>query len=739
MQVEYYKDDLIVKVWDEYDSSLPLNDPLATPQFPTIGSEYTLAIYNLEGVEKMTNFTFETLGSLQTRYLTTTYRISRNTTKWTDWMVLEEIIDNFIPFDPLDTMYIEIKFKREGTKEDGNIRLLSWNLEGLLGDTAVTDVVIIKPDQEVIIRPPFIYKVFRIDNYELLGSGDLDSLKIQYRFSQDNTRTWTNWEILTNENISTTKNKIRINPIRFFHIEYKVTNPTGSKIKLQDLNLIGDFQNVTEDYAKTNLYGIRVCCQSTQLGTDANGNPVSGSSCENPENINAPMTADDKSKLFNPYDLSSAVNFWNKSANDALQVVGHKVQYFATDPDGKGIDYTLHEFGLFNIVCEGEIKVAVEGNQFPDGSMNMNVFDLALIDSFQIQITKEEFKMMFGVQRRPAKEDLVYFCDLNRLFIVEHAQQFRQFNNNAISYKVILKKYNKAANVQAATPQIENRIRELTMNSTIDELFGIENNEDKAAVANKPQQQTKSKDPIRLEFKAEIIKELIENSTTIVAKQFYDMGGLVTTSNPGNIPAVTYKNITNLKSVANDWSFTTWFNLNNYLEDEKYGFYTQYDEVNSLGWKSYLEGDVVKLNLNNDVYEWSLQGATGTAEALQEDTWYSYVVNINQRNRKLEQWIYKRNVDFEEDARFLGSTALKLVWSNEQDLVPVDFELENINAYLPISDWKMTNIRLFDRTLPVEEHNRVLNEYLIGDDSRHLVFADNANTKVILTNYPFNE
>jgi hypothetical protein len=742
MQIEYKKDDLTVNVSDQYDVSLPLNDPLATPQFPTIDSEYTIAIYNLEGVEKMTSFTFETLGSLQSKYLTTTYRVSRNTTSWTDWMPLEETIDNFIPFDPKDKMFIEIKFKREGTKTDGNIRLVSWNLSGILEDTAVTDVVIIKPGQEVIIRPPFVYKVFRIDDFELLGIGDLSSLDIQYRFSQDNTRTWTPWEPLTKENISTSYNRIRINPIRFFHIEYKVSNPTGSNIKLQDLNLIGDFQNVTEDYKKTNLFGIRVCCQSNQLPTDENGNPIeSGSSsggCDI-ESFYSPMTGDEKSKLFNPYDLSAATNLLNKLANDGLQVYGHKVQYFVTDPDGKGIDYTLHEFGLFNIVCEGEIKVAVEGNQFPDGTMNMNVFDLSLIDAFQVQITKDEFKRMFGVQRRPSKEDLLYFCDINRLFIVEHAQQFRQFNNNAISYKVVLKKYNKAANVKAGTPQIEARIKELTKNTTIDELFGIENNEDKGAVANKLQQTTLSKDPIRLEFKAEIIKELIENSTTIVAKQFYDMGGLVTTSNPGNIPAVTYKNTNGFRDVASDWSFTCWFNLNNYLEDEKYGFYYQYDDANNLGWKAYLEGDIIKVNLNGDTYQWILQGIGGTAEALQEETWYAYVVNINQRSRKLEQWIYKRNVDFEEDAKFLGSTALKLVWSNSQDLVPVNFELEGINGFLPISDWKITNIRLFNRNSPVDEHNRILNEYLIGDDSRHLEFADNANTKIILTNYPFNE
>ena len=44
---------------------------------------------------------------------------------------------------------------------------------------------------------------------------------------------------------------------------------------IQDINLIGDFQNVSKDYFKTNLYGIRECCQSNLTGyTDANGNFV---------------------------------------------------------------------------------------------------------------------------------------------------------------------------------------------------------------------------------------------------------------------------------------------------------------------------------------------------------------------------------------------------------------------------------------------------------------------------------
>mgnify|MGYP003351288367 CR=1 FL=1 len=72
----------------------------------------------------------------------------------------------------------------------------------------------------------------------------------------------------------------------------------------------------------------------------------------------------------------------------------------------------------------------------------INQFDLSLFDSFEIHITKKNFKETFGPEKRPSKEDFLWFCEINRMFIVEHAQQYRGFNNNAIYWKIMLKKYN---------------------------------------------------------------------------------------------------------------------------------------------------------------------------------------------------------------------------------------------------------------------------------------------------------
>jgi hypothetical protein len=747
-----------ITISEEYNISAIPSAIDATPYFDSIDSEYIISFIQLERVTDLKSFTYETIGTLQTRYLETSYRISRNGNAWSNFLTLDETIQNFPPWDPLDKLWIDIKFIRKGTKTDGTIRLLSFQLDGeLLRDESDGDIIIVNGGSESVIKPPYIYKVFRIDDVETIPS-PLTNVELYYRYSQDNSRTWSEWEPLTKENISTK----RINAIRFFQIEYLVKNTGATSVKVQDINLIGDFQNVTLDSQKTNLYGIRECCQSYLIANsanssnagvvDANGNfianttgTLNGQACST-DNQFKPLTDTEKSQLWNPYQQTQAVNLLNKLSNDAMEIFGWNVQYFVTDPDSKGIDYTLHEFGLFNIVCEGQLKVAVENNQFPDNQIMMNQFDLNLFESFEIHVTKEGFKALFGVQRRPSKEDLVYFCDINRLFIVDHAQQFRNFNNYATYYKVVLRKYNKALNVKAGEQSIQDRISQLTNNSTIDQLMGIENNQDKAAVANKQQLATLTRDPIRIEINgistnSLIIKELIENSTTIISKQHYDFSNALIGGQNNNVitDVIRYKNFDNRIKVSDNFSYFLWFNLNNYLEDETHNFFTHYDSTNALGFQINLLADTITVNLNSDTYTWSLNGVSG-ADALVENVWYCYVLNVNQRQRKIEQYIYKRNVDIdsEDDAKYLSSTVLQQVYKDSQDMTPVEWELENTEAKILISDMKATNIRLFIDVIPESDFNKILNQYIIADDSKYLVFADNANMKLTLPNFPYN-
>jgi hypothetical protein len=157
---------------------------------------------------------------------------------------------------------------------------------------------------------------------------------------------------------------------------------------IYDINIIGDFQNVTLDYTKTNLYGVRENCNCIKLGlvSDSNSNmntDVGGQnnmlSTTQPSQL-PQLTDDQKNALFKPYQLTAATTLLNKMSNDSNEIFGHTVVYFLTDPDKKGIDYSFHEYQLYNYVCNEEIKVSVENNQFPDNTGTINQFDLSLFD-----------------------------------------------------------------------------------------------------------------------------------------------------------------------------------------------------------------------------------------------------------------------------------------------------------------------------------------------------------------------
>ena len=736
--IDENKLDGTIIIQDEFDITAIESEPDATPYLNKIGDEYILSFTNLENVVSFNTFIYDTLGVSDTRLVTQYYRISRDNYKWGAWLDLKETIDNFPPVDPLDPLFIDIKWVRIGTNTKGTIRILEYELSGKIENNIVDDgsAVTIPAGGTQIIKPPFIYKVFRIDDIEFIGKG-YENSEILYRFSQDNSRTWSQWEPLTKENISTK----RINPIRFFQIEYSVTNNSNSTIKIQDMNIIGNFQNVTLDYRKTNLYGMRECCQSNLNGTfDENGNFIpntnlnasGGSSCSS-EDIFKPMTAEESAQLYNPYSQNTALDLLNKLSNDALQMFGHTVIYFVTDPDSNSIDYSLHEYSLYNVVCNEELKVTVQDNNFPDSQITFNQFDLNLFETMEVQITKEHFKEKFGVQRRPSKEDFLYFCNLNRLYQVDHAQQFRSFNNASVYYKLILKKYSQKSNVQAGNNEVKNQMEMLTQNSTINELFGIENNQDKASVTDKQQHKPLTKDPIRLEYNATINKETIDNSSTIVSKSNYDLSTV-----DFGATAVEYVNLKSVIKVSDNIGFIIWFNMNNYIKDEVYNLFNYYDDVNSIGWSANLINDKIGIELNEDEYIFDLLG-TNDVLALEEETWYAYVLNIDQRQRKISQYIYKRNVDFEDDAARLSSTILREVYSNTQNMTPISYEIEDINPTIQGSDMKITNIRLFNDVIPVETHNKILNEYIVRDDSKHLVFGDNATAKLSLPHFPLYE
>ena len=735
----------------QFDIMAATGSVSAPPVFKKPGDEYILTFPDLGSVECIKTFFYDTLGLTDNRYLDTFYRVSRDGNAFSEWFPLNR---NVTEFPSLDNLTLEVKWIRSGNSLFGEIKIIEYHIEGEVERDIVEDgsTTYVKPGKEIVIKAPYIYKVFGLTGYEVVTGSDITQADLKWRYSQDNSRTWSRWEPLTQNNVKTAN----ISPIRFFQVEFSVHNNGSTALSIQDINLLGDFQNVSKDYFKSNLMGIRDNCTSNIVGAgyyDQSGNfvsypnpsgaqgsvssGISGANCQTDQNgsVLPSLTEANKAGLYNPYQQNEAQALLNKMSTDAAELFGHKVIYFATDPDSKGTDMTLHEYQLYNVACQGDLKVSVENNNFPDSQIVMNQFDLNLFSTMEVHITKKMFKEVFGPQRRPAKEDFIYFCQLNRMYSVDHAQQFRNFNNSAVYYKLILKKFNMAANVVVDDQSINDTLKKLTNNSALDQLMGIDKEEDKKSIANKNQQRTLTDDPIRHIFTVPIEKELIENSSTVISKSHYDLSAI----DFGNV-AVEYKNIEPYIQETENFSFMMWFSINNYIKDDSYPFFSYYDEVNSLGWKTKLMNDEILVTLNTATYSFMLVDEPGDDPyGLEEDTWYCYVLSVDQRQREMSQWIYKRDVDEEYRAAMLNGTMLRLVHENISDIEPFEAYMEDVRCKLFGSDMKATNIRLFDDIMPKDSHNKLLNQALVGNDSRHLVFADNANTRLTLPRYPMNE
>jgi hypothetical protein len=87
---------------------------------------------------------------------------------------------------------------------------------------------------------------------------------------------------------------------------------------------------------------------------------------------------------------------------------------------------------------------------------------------------------------------------------------------------------------------------------------------------------------------AKIDKELVENGSTIISKSNYDLSSITF----GEV-GVEYLNLDPILKVSDNIGFQIWFNVNNYIIDEKYNMFSFYDNTTSLGWDVNLTNDVI--------------------------------------------------------------------------------------------------------------------------------------------------
>lgn len=643
---------------------------------------------------------------------------------------------------------------------------------------SITDSVAVLTDDnnQMIIEPKDIYKVFRLDNFEIISKGVIgNNLNVKFRFTQDNGYIWSNWENLTKENISTVKwNKLRF--VKFQYLCEKNTD-SSSAIKIYDIILSGDFQNVSANSLKTNKYGLKEECLTKFLKLD-NQNyllqmnyDTNGLSCYNNSNsIDNLMKNQSTDTLYKPYKFEEITKLNNFLATNMNNMFGHTVEYHRTAIDTNGEDYIIHEFQLFNIIAMKELKVIVPDNKFPDNQVVVNTFNLDLFETFKIQILKDEFKNTFGIESRPSSKDIIYFCQINRMFYIKHSQIHRDVMNSGIYYDVILEKYETKPNIQNKVEESINRIKELTDNSTVENLFGDKQYNEEKKIANKKQTKPRSFDMIRLNINSRT--KLLEQSLVInninIIESCYNFSNIKNTE-----LGVEYIKADNNLKKSDNRTFINWFKIDNlYSENSAINkkvldsYDVSNDNFNLLdnyesgyGYKIWYQEDNLWFMLNNKGYKLPVE--------LMTNVWYCSVIELNQRQETIKMKLIRQDSNITVTL-FNLKTYEKLELDIETDLVDIQYEMQNngfravnntegpSNGFKVIheteqlldvdefiidrnvgilgSNINMTNIRIFNDVIADDKLYNVLLENIVTD-VEFLLVADNANKKIYTTNY----
>ena len=401
---------------------------------------------------------------------------------------------------------------------------------------------------------------------------------------------------------------------------------------------------------------------------------------------------------------------------------------------------------------------------------------LDMMDTFQIIILKDEFHKAFGVEKRPAQKDIIFFCQANRFYRVKHAQVHRDIMYMGIYYNVVLEKYEKLANEQNLSAASKAIIEPLTKDNTIDSLFGFDMREEENKITNKQLKPT-THEVYRLDVnpKLTIAKKDIFNSLkdTKIADSYYNLSSL-----KNGVSAVTYTLQDSTLNVSENRSFNVWFNFNNKYDSTKiideevfqsyyinnntyFEFLNNYDSINSKGYKLWYSNKQLGLTINDINYTMSATGLT-------TNIWYGLTVNIDNRQRTVSLDLFRRNykynitmftdnyqsitidsenitgITYYKSAGYrpvknteinskLTDTSLKNILSSSYENVELNsFDINNIIT-INASDIKLTNVRIFNDVIPNESKSNILLQRVI-QDANYLILADNAHKELYTAN-----
>lgn len=703
-------------------------------------------------------------------YFSKEIRWTFDTVNWTSWYNINDTISSFPNPNNSTNVWIQLKYTWN-TNNASSAILRSVNITGTRYISEVFEPYLIKSNNPVFFTNADTFKVFSVDSFNIytVGNIPLDNVDVQFRYTQTQGRSWSNWYKLMNDNLKS----IKFDPIRFCNFQFGFNNTNDYDIQLYDLELNGKFQNITAAYATTSRLGLKtqciplltesvpelpcdtdcIACEDNSItginlnvGTDGKTCCVSCSQSISPwSNITGNSCADDtcKDSIVNMnsravYGVRASLNEY---LNDRLSSrVGYTMTYALCDPDRKGTDPILHEHQLHNVLMIKDIKVIVPDGQFPNNDITLSGLDLDLIQTFEVHITKKEFKDTFGVEFRPGNKDIVYFCDINQMWEVNQMIPARRGYNAETYWRVLLKKYNDRKSRKFVNPEDKNIIDSLTKMNTLDELFGIQQNAEFTKTSKNVNIEIENTAQLNNHKTMNNLIKSLHNSVNFSSDNVYNASLTLSDSQyimpltSKDLKLVTYNNVDRIVKKGDNRGLSLWFNTESYDPTYEFKLFNNYDSINNKGYMLKIYDGKLTFTINSNSYDLNI------SSFIASDTWYCLFVNLYQQQNELEICVYKRQSETAQtDSKLILSG--KNIWTidpiefeHSEDMYLGGVDLHTNNTTGNVKKFYIANVRVYNQNLPKNKRNIVLNE-LVPNDTHLTLLCDNSEKPFYLPDY----
>tara|TARA_B100001287_G_C22673660_1_gene526543 strand:- start:403 stop:2364 length:1962 start_codon:yes stop_codon:yes gene_type:complete len=430
--------------------------------------------------------------------------------------------------------------------------------------------------------------------------------------------------------------------------------------------------------------------------------------------------------LYDPYSLSRPVKTYESLSNLANSVWGHPVTYYRVEPNVRSSDVILKEYSLYDVIDKATLKIMVPDNEFPTETPNFDIFGMGF-EGFEIHLLGSEFRKYFGENKSPRARDYLFIPYNNRMYEVDSVSLADEFNKELTYYRLFLKKFENRTSTQKG-----DFAEDLTdLITGVDEVFGEETQDEFDKVTKPLQYQSThhmSQDGVRkFVHKMLEIKDVnLMNKWTVISRNYYDLSTVL--GDPSQAPAVIYEEMSKNK-IEDNLAVTFWFQPSPSFDFTQEVYYDTLDgnDIEGNGMIIKISRRFVMVRINNQDYEFDHSMILSTGE------WYCLVVNMSNTYNEVSANIFS----LDDQANFTNPTGpmeLENAYFGKLDMLsPQAWETE-VNWSLRPSEFYITNLRVFTKTIEEEAKIPILHRYVVRD-AQHLLIADNAIPSLQLQTY----